>query len=210
MFEIEKITVDGVESGAVIDAFAPYFAFTLSSDKNGTCLRRAEVALSNGWKKEIYDEAGVSYDGERLQPYSEYTLTIVAESRSGDKATASTTFATAKCKEGFVGKWITDGAYKFKEKHVSPKVMTFKTTFELLKEVKRATVYSTALGIYALFLNSERVGDDYFAPGFTSYKKNLQYQAYDITDKLKKENEMLAFVAGGWAVGKFTYCKRKY
>ena len=53
--------------------------------------------------------------------------------------------------------------------------------------------------------NGEKVGNDYFAPGYTSYKKNLQYQLYDVTDYLKNKNELVAVVGGGWAVGRFTY-----
>lgn len=74
------------------------------------------------------------------------------------------------------------------------------------KKIKAARLYATALGIYELTLNGEKVGDTYFAPGFTSYKHQLQYQTYDITRQLSDgENELCAIVAGGWAVGSFTY-----
>ena len=51
----------------------------------------------------------------------------------------------------------------------------------------------------------EKVGDIYFAPGFTSYRNQLQYQTYDVTAQLQQENELIAVVGGGWAVGSFTY-----
>ena len=57
-------------------------------------------------------------------------------------------------------------------------------------------------------LNGEKVGQDYFAPGFTSYRNQLQYQTYDVTDTLNDRNELLAVVGGGWAVGSFTYKRR--
>ncbi len=208
MLKIKRLTVNGIDNGTVTDEVNPRFAFSLISDVAGVSLDSAEFTLSNGWKKQVNDETGTRYDGEPLKPYSEYELKVFVKSTKGETAESSTFFKTAKLGEGFFGKWITDGSYVFKEKKVSPKVMTFNKKLTVDKEIKKAVIYSTALGIYNLFINGERVGKDYFAPGFTSYKKNLQYQFYDITSKLKKENEITVNVAGGWAVGKFTYCKR--
>ena len=86
--------------------------------------------------------------------------------------------------------------------------MTFRTRFSCEKEIASARLYVTALGIYELLLNGEKVGQDYFAPGFTSYRNQLQYQTYDVTDTLNDRNELLAVVGGGWAVGSFTYKRR--
>jgi alpha-L-rhamnosidase len=86
--------------------------------------------------------------------------------------------------------------------------MNFQRTFTLLKKVKRAFIHATAMGIYELELNGQKVGEDYFAPGFTSYDHQIQYQTYDITNQLTKVNSILATVAGGWAVGSFNYIRK--
>jgi alpha-L-rhamnosidase len=62
-------------------------------------------------------------------------------------------------------------------------------------------VYITSLGIYQLFLNGEKVGDDLFAPGWTTYNKRLQYQTYDVTSMLKMENAIGIIVGDGWFRG---------
>ncbi|MFC5653621.1 alpha-L-rhamnosidase C-terminal domain-containing protein [Paenibacillus solisilvae] len=49
------------------------------------------------------------------------------------------------------------------------------------KPVKRAIVHATALGIYRLFIGGRRVSDHEFAPGWTDYKKRIQYQTYEVT-----------------------------
>ena len=64
------------------------------------------------------------------------------------------------------------------------------------------------MGIYQLALNGAAVGHDYFAPGFTSYKTNLQYQTYDVTGLLQGDNTLTAVVAGGWAVGSFVFTRK--
>ncbi len=47
--------------------------------------------------------------------------------------------------------------------------------------IVRARVYATALGLYELWLNGQRVGEDYFTPGWTDYRQRVQYQTYDVT-----------------------------
>lgn len=75
--------------------------------------------------------------------------------------------------------------------------------FSLPKPVVRARAYATAHGIYELFLNDERVGDQELTPGFTSYRSRLQVQAYDVTDLLVAgQNAVGAVLTDGWFRGR--------
>jgi alpha-L-rhamnosidase len=75
-------------------------------------------------------------------------------------------------------------------------------SFTLAKPVKKATVYATALGIYELSLNGQRVGDSILAPEWTDYSKRLRYQAYDVTSQLASGDNVLgAQLAPGWYSG---------
>ena len=81
--------------------------------------------------------------------------------------------------------------------------------FSLPGEVKRAWVYSSALGIYELRLNGEKVGDDLFAPGWTDYRARVQYQRYDVTDLLQEgDNAIGAALAPGWFAGNIAWFGR--
>ena len=46
------------------------------------------------------------------------------------------------------------------------------------KPVKDARLYVTARGIYEVFINGNRVGDDYYNPGLTQYNITHLYQTY--------------------------------
>ncbi len=107
----------------------------------------------------------------------------------------------------WTAKWITDSSYSF-EKGTSPVPFTFRKQFSVGKSVKRAYILATALGIYELEINGKKVGNEYFAPGFTSYKHVLQYNEYDVTSLLSSDNTIVAVVGGGWAVGRFTYSSK--
>ena len=78
---------------------------------------------------------------------------------------------------------------------------TFRRDFALKGEVVKATLYASAMGIYVPMLNGRRVGDEILSPGWTSYKKRIQYQTYDVTDMLKEGNVLEIGLGQGWAVG---------
>ena len=80
----------------------------------------------------------------------------------------------------------------------------FKRNFTLNKAVEKATLYVTALGLYKAYLNGKELNVSLFTPGFTSYDKRIQYQEYDITKLIGKENNLSIETAEGWAVGNMT------
>lgn len=72
-------------------------------------------------------------------------------------------------------------------------------SFSVAKPIKRATVYATALGLYELHLNGQRVGNDVFTPGWTDFHKRVQYNTYDVTGLLKNgPNAIGAILGDGW------------
>jgi alpha-L-rhamnosidase len=74
---------------------------------------------------------------------------------------------------------------------------------------ERAVVHATAHGIYELFVNGTRVGEDELTPGFTSYRKRLQVQQWDITDLLVRgENVVAALLSDGWFRGRHGFERR--
>ena len=80
----------------------------------------------------------------------------------------------------------------------------FLKEFTINKEVKRATVKITALGVYYPTLNGKRIGNFILAPGFTS-RKRVQYQAYDITKMLSEDNEIEITLSKGWFKGRICW-----
>jgi alpha-L-rhamnosidase len=83
-----------------------------------------------------------------------------------------------------------------------PAARQYRKEFVTNKQVTRATVYATALGIYELHLNGKRVSDHYFAPGWTDYRQRAYYNTYDVTSMIATgENAIGAWVADGWYSG---------
>ncbi len=79
----------------------------------------------------------------------------------------------------------------------------FRRSFALPGPVRRATAYASALGLYELRINGQRVGESLLAPEWTSYRQRVQVQTYDVTDLLVPgENVAAALVGEGWYAGR--------
>jgi alpha-L-rhamnosidase len=77
-----------------------------------------------------------------------------------------------------------------------------RTEFEVDRSVASARLYVTAHGLYEMHLNGERVGNQVFSPGWTSYDHRLQYQTYDVTGLLESgQNAIGARLGDGWYRG---------
>ena len=53
--------------------------------------------------------------------------------------------------------------------------------FAVERPVRRAMLYATARGLVEMHLNGARVGDAVLAPGWTDYRKRIEYAAHDVT-----------------------------
>ncbi|WP_116125551.1 alpha-L-rhamnosidase [Lewinella sp. IMCC34183] len=72
--------------------------------------------------------------------------------------------------------------------------------------IDRARLYVTARGVYEVYLNGERVGEDYFNPGLTQYDRTQLYQTYDVTDRIRSgENALGAWLGEGWWSGNSSF-----
>ena len=86
--------------------------------------------------------------------------------------------------------WITDGTGKpfYARKKV-----------QLTKEIRSAQAAVCGLGQFIFHINGEKIGDHELDPGWTNYKKRIQYVTFDVTEYLKTgENVIGAEVGNGW------------
>jgi len=79
----------------------------------------------------------------------------------------------------------------------------FRKEFTTDKPIKKARVFSSALGVYELYVNGKQVGEDILSPGWTNYDKRVQYQTYDITDIVQMGRNVIGAACGeGWYGGR--------
>jgi len=148
----------------------------------------------------------VPYDGPQLQPRTRYYFRVRVQDNGGNDSGWSTTsfwetglLETAAWTAGWI-KPVIDG------KSIKEACPMLRKAFMVKGKVRRARIYATALGLYELYINGARVGDQLFTPGWTNYRKRLQYQTYDVTDQLKPGNNAVGAVLGkGWFSGNLVW-----
>jgi len=89
-------------------------------------------------------------------------------------------------------------------KHSTPML---RTTFAASNgTIAKARLYVTSRGIYDVYLNGQRIGNDYFNPGLTQYNKTQLYQTFDVTKNMVPgQNALGAILGEGWWSGGSTY-----
>lgn len=204
MLKLKDFIIEYLDNPMGIDVERPRFSWKLASDKKDIVQKTYHIVVKNK-EKEVWNSGVieseqsicVKYDGEALEARTIYDVLVEACDNQQESATASGSFETGLMQyNNMEGSWITHG---FEDTLEAPAV--FKKKFNIRGQVERARVYASALGIYEFEINGQAGSDIHFAPGWTSYQENLQYQTYDITNLLQEDNEIVFTVGNGWYKG---------
>jgi len=206
MVKIDAVKINNKEKDILIDDFSLSISFTTTSDTNENELVSSKVNF-NDKVYELHDNRN-TITIESLKPYDSYKLTLTIEDKHSFIDSKIIEFHTGHLNSEPLSNWITDPKYTLKSHTKSPEVLSFKKDIKINKEVDSVVIYCSAIGIYNLYLNNQKINDSYLLPGFTSYKHQLQYQRFDLTNFIKQNNIIEFLVAGGWAVGSFLMTRR--
>jgi alpha-L-rhamnosidase len=196
-----------------IDAANPRFSWQLLSAQRNVGQSAYEIKVASGkssiWnsgKVQSDQSVHVSYSGPALQSGKKYNWQVRIWDKGGKGSAWSTpaTFQMAFLQASdWKAKWIEPGYTEDTMMRPSP---LMRKQFTLTKKIASATAYISAHGMYEAQLNGKRVGDAYLTPGWTAYKKRLQYQVYDITSMLNPgQNAIGVMLGSGWYRGVIGY-----
>ncbi|MBM7710218.1 alpha-L-rhamnosidase [Enterococcus lemanii] len=197
------------------------FTWLIESDIRNTKQKRydLQVALDDQFEQVIWHQnewsqqsTNLAYQGPDLVAKTIYFVRVKVEDFAGNESVWSetATFETGLLdSDQWKGQWVTTANQVINQKDQSFKPFTGLKYFSVDKPVKKARLYVSAYGIYSAYLNQEKIGADYFTPGWTDYHRRLQYQTYDITEALAFENTLTVTVAEGWYSGYLGWEKKK-
>jgi alpha-L-rhamnosidase len=146
----------------------------------------------------------VPYGGEPLASREKLEWRVQFKDESGSASSWSepaTLELGLLSKDNWSAKWI-------RPARVAPegveKVSLLQQGFDLDGTIEQARLYVTARGLFEVSLNGEKIGNEHFANGFTSYSNRLDSLTYDVTEQLQQgENTLDALLAFGWYAGRF-------
>lgn len=149
-------------------------------------------------RKQSDQSAYIHYQGAALESRQKYYWQVIVWDNQGNSSRSPVQEWTCGLSEGdWTASWIQKAG-----KDVEEQVVLFRKVFDVAKPVQEARLYITSHGIYEAVINGARVGDQLLTPGWTAYKKRLQYQVYDVTSHLiRGKNALAVGVAEGWYKG---------
>jgi alpha-L-rhamnosidase len=188
----------------------PTFSWKLPDGTRAQTAYRIEVnnesvIWDSGWV-ESDQSVFVPYKGEPLQSRQRLNWRVNVKDEDGKEAgwSESATFELGlMSKDDWSGKWIRPADEGSSEiEHVT----RFRRKFEAADSIKTARLFVAARGVFEVSLNGQKVAEDHFANGFTSYKNRLDSLTYDVTDLLQEgENSFDAMLGFGWFAGRFGF-----
>jgi alpha-L-rhamnosidase len=192
-----------------IDAPHPRLTWQLSGEEQGAEQKAykiiigtdsSDVANGNGavWNSGTVgsDRIIVRYDGS-LKPFTRYYWSVTAWDGKIRKSHASPVsfFETGMMNtSNWKGTWISDS----RDINLKP-APYFRKSFTLKGKVKSAREYIAVAGLYELYLNGHKTGDQFLDPAYTRFDRRTLYVTHDVTPFIHEgENTIGVLLGNGW------------
>jgi alpha-L-rhamnosidase len=199
-----------------VDVENPRLSWILKSDQRAVSQKAYQVLVSSAgvipdeqsadmWNSQkIRSDKSIhlEYDGKPLESNKKYHWKVKIWDQNGDTHESETAFWTTGFlkEQDWKAKWIgLDRAMKddYPDKaHPVLNARMLRHEFNVDKEIKSATAIISGLGLFELYLNGEKIGDQVLAPGLTQYNKRAFYMTFDVTKHLQKSKNAVGVVLG--------------
>jgi alpha-L-rhamnosidase len=215
---IEDLRVEHLEAPLGLDEPAPRFTWKLASEARGERQSAYRIVVSRSGET-VWDSGKVSSsdttlvpcEGKPLEARARYQVEVEAWNRAGSaSATAESFWETGMLGE-WSGRWIGFRTVESERTEESAPSAYLRRSFTLDAPVESARLYATALGLYEAHLNGTLVGEGVFTPGWTDYRRRIEYQTYDVTPLLRQGENVLEVVLGdGWYAGTIGWEQKRH
>jgi len=204
-----------------IDNLAPGLSWILQSDRMNTMQESYEIRaaldvrdLERG--RNLLWESGrvhspqsihVPYEGPTLQSFQRVYWQVRIRDNHGDRSGWS---EIASWEMGVLetGQWEAEWISPLLEEDTTRSMPSpyLRKEFSLNSGIRQARLYISCHGLYQAEINGQRVGDQEFTPGWTSYHHRVQYQTYDVKELLNDRENAIGIILGdGWYRGNLAW-----
>lgn len=201
--KISKIKINGMKNpvGFSFDSIRCSWLVSDTAAKHAAHVK-IDVAKDLLFQNILYTKEGEALNSAcevldvTLEPRTRYYVRVAVTGDNGETAENTAYFETAKRDEPWQGKWIKPQ----KEDTVHP---VFEKKFAAKENLAAARLYISGLGLYAAYLNGKRISEEVLTPYYSDYRTEVQYQTYDITEIIERENCIRTELGNGWYKGYF-------
>ena len=199
-----------------VDIEKPRFSWISESVHRGVSQTAYQILVASELKKldentpDLWDSQMVSsdkssqiaYEGKPFESNHKYFWKVKTWDQNGGTHISDATFWTTGLlhDSDWKAKWI--GLEKAlgdddpKRPHTILSARMLRHEFNISKKVKSATAFISGLGLFELYLNGEKIGDQVLSPGLSEYNKRAFYMTFDVTKYLKPNKNAIGVVLG--------------
>ena len=199
-----------------IDTPAPRLGWVITSDKQdvmqtsyriivASTKEKADNLTGDLWDATVESDQSqwIRYAGKELRSNTPCYWRVKVNTTQGESDWSETAMWNVGLlnESDWSGQWIgLDKAmpWDIEDVHSQLSSRYLRTEFKVEKEVERATLYISGLGMYEAYINGKKVGDQVLAPAPTDYRKTVLYNAFDVTSMLAADNAIGVVLGNGW------------
>ncbi len=203
------LKTDHLENPIGIDNPSPRLAWRIEDNREGARQSAYRVIVGTDSLKvvngegEVWDSGKinsdrqlVTYEGKDLTPFTRYYWKVMVWDAWQNESKSDIQFFETGMMDisNWQGNWISDG----RDIHYLP-APYFRKKFETAKEIVSARVYIAVAGLYELYINGEKIGNQRLDPMYTRFDRRNLYVTHDVTTQLQKgENAIGVILGNGW------------
>ncbi|WP_420152046.1 family 78 glycoside hydrolase catalytic domain [Siphonobacter sp.] len=212
---VSDLRIEGRVNPEGIDARQPRFSWQLTGEQRNLHQTAYQILVASSEEKlaanegDLWDSGKVNADQSIQNPYQGKTLKSRTEAfwkvkiwtnqGESDWSTPQHFSVGQLYAVDWKGRWIgLDRAFAWDTETQFSRLSAryFRKEFTPKKEIKRAKVYIIGLGLYELYLNGQKVGDQVLAPAPTDYTQGVKYNTFDVTALLKSGKNAIGTILG--------------
>jgi alpha-L-rhamnosidase len=151
-------------------------------------------------KKVLSDESiNIVYSGKKLNSgdvcYWKVKLWDANDNESDWSEPASWSMGLLD-KTDWKGFWIGLDSLIGNDKQFSLSARYVRKEFDAAKKIKRATAYICGVGLFELYINGNKIGDQVLAPALSEYPKRSYYMTFDVTKEIEAGKNAVGVILG--------------
>lgn len=197
--KIDRIEINHLEEPVGFDLSELLITPVVSGISNGNVIQKRIQICDN--RKIVYSENWKEAENLnfkplfKLVPQTEYQVEIGIRNNN-EEITRVTKFETGLMGKKLAGKWM--GCSQSRIHSIS-----CSKEFVIDQNVNRARLYITGLGLYEVYLDNRKIGNEFLTPGFTNYNYYVERNTYVLDGMITPGKHKLTILLGdGWYRGK--------
>ena len=212
---VNDLRTERMVSPMSIATATPRLGWIIESSKNDVMQTGYHIIVASTKEKaealqgDLWDAAEssdqsqwITYKGKRLKSNTRCYWRVKVETNKGTTEWSDIAMWNVGllAESDWSGRWIglpRANSWDVETEHSRLSSRYLRKEFSLSKQVARATLYISGLGLYEAYINGKKVGNQVLAPAPTDYRKTVLYNAFDVTSLMAEKNAIGVALGNG-------------